>query len=103
MGLSWSDPKLVKDDTLLLLTAPINRQNESIIWFINSQERGKSFCKDRGFSLGKKGKKYWELCYWHEIRPDSLDKADDIPNWKLEFLHNLGEVLAKVEELQAVF
>lgn len=88
MGLKWSAPKSVKNDTLLVVNAALPENKAQKDELFNLWKFKKEGLKADGFQLGKnKFKDYrWEITYFHTITDTSREKTKaGVSVWKADF------------------
>lgn len=75
MGINWSNEKIVKNKTLVLLvgTMPNNKVSQEEIW--NLWRMYKDEIKKDGFTIAKDSNdNKWKINYYHAISKDSFNK-----------------------------
>lgn len=87
MGVTFSEPRSVKGDTLLLATSswPTDKEQQSNLWDL--WKESKDEIKNDGFAIGK-DKGVWIVKYWHEVN-------GDLPSEKARFKKELDKKVAK--------
>jgi len=107
MGLSWTKPQKVKDNTLILTKARIPEKGQGAseeIWTIWRTK--KEEVKKDGFGLSK-DKYYggaWYVTYFHEIDSESLKKPEGgggKMSWRIEFDEKVDKYKKIVENLSS--
>lgn len=107
MGLRWTKPQKVKNDTLILTKAKITGSpSELAIWSLWKSKKDE--IKKDGFSLSK-DKYYggaWYITYFHEIDAEvSLKKPSDgggKMNWRIEYDNKIAKYKKTIETLVSV-
>jgi hypothetical protein len=106
MGLQWGKPYKVKEDTLLVLNAPLPAAKNESEEFWNLWKQYKDQIKKDGFSISKD--KYtgaWKAAYFHTVNDDTYEKTTDNKDmWRVDFEKKCakwGQVIRKFREAAA--
>lgn len=99
MGLTFSSPKILKNNTLLLITAKFPEENKinEILWDIWKLKKNE--IKQDGFNVKYDIKlKKWDINYWHHITDDTYKKINKKYLWEIEFEERYNKWNEIVEE-----
>lgn len=103
MGLKWSKPKTVKNDTLVVVSAdfPENKNVTKDLWDLWKLKKFE--LKKDGFGTNKSPiTKQFQIVYYHNVNPDvSFEKTTDGKvYWQVEFKNKVKKWATKFEEIQ---
>lgn len=105
MGLEWSAPKKVKQNTLILVKAKIPEKGQPMnneIWTLYRSR--KAALKTDGFGVGKDtyAGGLWDVTYFHEIGPNTYEKNNQGKYlWEVDFNKKVAKYTAVIQNLQS--
>jgi len=104
MGLNWSAPKLVKEKTLYIVSAPfpIEKTRSEELWEI--WKNHKEVAKSDGFSPNKY-QGAWSISYFHNVNSNTFELTDEGETlWTREFKNKCAKwqkIIEKIREAKA--
>lgn len=105
MGLQWSKMRIVKNNTLLLLTANIPESTEigytkDDYW--NLYRDNKDELKTFGFGVSKDAKtKLWNITYFQDVSGETFTKTEvGMPLWEYQFNQKISKWEKKLQAMQ---
>ena len=109
MGIEWSAYKKVKENTLMICTAELTKENKEEIFLIYNMGKinpkiKKAYGAD-GFAIRKdQWSKKWILNWWNKLDDETFDEDEDleIPNWEAKRVRLVDKWIIKIAEAQAV-
>src|ERR1700753_2563991 len=104
MGLKWSKARSVKDNTLLVLNAPMpeNKVQKDNLFTLWKSAQLKEQIKADGFRLTKDNYRTneWQVAYWHEVNDQSHVKTTNgIPTWQADFNRKCTKWEQKINQI----
>jgi hypothetical protein len=100
MGLKWTKPRSVKENTLLVVSAsfPTEKADSDELW--NIWKNYKKKLKKDGFTVGKY-RDVWKISYFHVIDSNTYEKSEDGENlWEIEFKNRCKKWKEIIEKLR---